>query len=180
INELLSSHDGFDSIITTLFRNNYINNQLYSDAVEQTKISLEKLHFYSIKTITKFEENYPIALKNISDAPLVIYYKGVFRTNTLAAVIGSRKISKHAEKITNQVVDWLHEYNYGIVSGLALGIDSLAHIRALRKDQYTMAILPNSLDTIYPPSNYKLANDILDSGGCLLSEMVFGINRGKQ
>src|SRR5690606_8946049 len=54
------------------------------------------------------------------------------------------------------------------------------HIRALRNDQYTMAILPNSLDTIYPPSNYKLANDILDSGGCLLSEMVFGINRGKQ
>jgi DNA protecting protein DprA len=180
IKEYANTHDDFDAIITTLFKKDSVDNKIYIEAVTQTKIALDKLQFYSIKTITIFEDNYPICLKNISDAPPVIYYKGVLKTDKLAAVIGSRKVSKHARKITHQVVDWLNDFEFGVVSGLALGIDTLAHERAVENKQYTMAVLPNSLDTIYPPTNYKLANDIIDAGGCLISEMIFGINRGKQ
>lgn len=180
IKEYASSHDDFDALIATLFLNDSVDNKIYLEGIAQTKISLDKLEYYNIKTITIFDDDYPICLRNISDAPPVIYYKGILRTDKLAAVIGSRKISKYAKKITNQVVDWLNDFEFGVVSGLALGIDTLAHERAVENKQYTIAVLPNSLDTIYPPTNYKLANEIIDSGGCLISEMIFGINRGKQ
>lgn len=180
IKEFVTTHDDLDAIISTLFSNHSVDNKMYAEATAQTKIALDKLKYYSINAITMFEKEYPVCLKNISDAPPVIYYKGILRTDKLSAVIGSRKISKHAKKITYQIVDWLNESDYGVVSGLALGIDTLAHEKAVENKQYTMAVLPNSLDTIYPPTNYKLANDIVEAGGCLISEMIFGINRGKQ
>ncbi|NWL03683.1 hypothetical protein DM790_22930 [Flavobacterium collinsii] len=180
IRECIATHDDIDSIIATLFLKHSVNNKLYSESAEQTKIAIERLNYYSINAITMFDDDYPICLKNIHDAPPIIYYKGILRTDKLSAVIGSRKISKHAKKITYQIVDWLNESDYGVVSGLALGIDTLAHEKAVENKQYTMAVLPNSLDTIYPPTNYKLANDIIEAGGCLISEMIFGINRGKQ
>lgn len=180
IKEFINTHDNLDEMVSTLFSKHSVDNKMYLEAASQTKIAIDKLKYYSINAITMFDDDYPICLKNINDAPPVIYYKGILKTNKLAAVIGSRKISKHARKITHQIVDWLNELDYGVVSGLALGIDTLAHEKSVDNNQYTMAVLPNSLDTIYPPTNYKLANEIIDSGGCLLSEMIFGINRGKQ
>lgn len=180
IKELISTHDNLDEMVSTLFSKHSVDNKMYTESASQTKIAIDKLKYYSINAITMFEDEYPKCLKGIGDAPPVIYYKGILRTDKLSAVIGSRKISKHARKITYQIVDWLNEADYGVVSGLALGIDTLAHEKAVENKQYTMAVLPNSLDTIYPPTNYKLANDIIEGGGCLISEMIFGINRGKQ
>lgn len=180
IKDFVNAHDNLDEIVSTLFSKHSVDNKMYLEAASQTKIAIDKLKYYSINSITMFDDDYPMCLKNIGDAPPVIYYKGILRTDKLSAVIGSRKISKHAKKITYQIVDWLNESDCGVVSGLALGIDTLAHEKAVENKQYTMAVLPNSLDTIYPPTNYKLANDIIEAGGCLLSEMIFGINRGKQ
>lgn len=170
----------FDNLLYSLMQNFLISDKTLREAHLQTQIAIERLLFYDIKAITFFDIDFPLPLKRINDSPLVIYYKGILKVDKLAAVVGSRDVSKHGKKITYQVVDWLNELNFGVVSGLALGIDTYAHERAVQNNQYTIAVLPNSLDTIYPPVNYKLANDIIDSGGCLISELIFGVNRGSQ
>lgn len=180
IKDYAGLNDTFEKLLYSLMQNFLISDKTFGEAHLQTEIALERLRFYDIKSITFFDDDYPLPLKRINDSPLVIYYKGVLKLDKLAAVVGSRNVSKHGKKITYQVVDWLNELNFGVVSGLALGIDTYAHERAVENNQYTIAILPNSLDTIYPPVNYKLANDIIDSGGCLISELIFGVNRGNQ
>ncbi|MFV8366192.1 DNA-processing protein DprA [Flavobacterium sp. XS1P27] len=180
IKEYSNLYDTFDKLLYSVMHNFLITDKAFNEAELLTEIALERLKFYNIKAVTYYEDSYPNALKRINDSPLVIYYKGILNLEKLAAVVGSRKVSKHGKKITYQIVDWLNELEIGVVSGLALGIDTYAHERAVQNKQYTIAVLPNSLDTIYPPVNYKLANDIIESGGCLISELIFGINRGSQ
>lgn len=148
--------------------------------VEKTKIGLQKLRYHRIKALSIFDDNYPKKLKLIKDAPPVLYIKGEFKESKTAAVVGSREISIFANSNTENIVNWLNQDKYSIVSGLAEGIDTIAHSYALKNNQYTIAVLPNSLDSIYPITNYELAIDILNSGGCLISESMFGINRGKK
>lgn len=148
--------------------------------VEKTKIGLQKLRYHRIKAVSIFDNNYPKKLKLIKDAPPVLYIKGEFIESKTAAVVGSRDISIFANSNTEKIVKWLHQDKYSIVSGLAEGIDTIAHFSALKNNQHTIAVLPNSLDSIYPNTNYGLAVDILNSGGCLVSESMFGINRGKR
>lgn len=150
-------------------------------AKSRAKEAVDRLNYLNIKAISYLDHKYPKSLQMINDRPPVIYLRGELPRNTkqLAAVVGSRDISKNAIRITNMIVDILTQCNYGIVSGLALGIDTLAHERALEDNQYTMAVLPNALDKIYPAENYELAKRIEDKGGSLISELIFGINRGK-
>jgi DNA protecting protein DprA len=148
--------------------------------VEKTKIGLQKLRYHRIKAVSIFDDNYPKKLKLIKDAPPVLYIKGEFIESKTAAVVGSRDISIFANSNTENIVNWLNHDKYSIVSGLAEGIDTIAHSYALKNNQYTIAVLPNSLDSIYPITNYELAINILNSGGCLISESMFGINRGKK
>lgn len=149
-------------------------------AQQNTKEAIDRLTYLNIKCITYTDANYPVILHHLIDKPPVLYLRGALpKRQKLAAVVGSREISTSAEKITNTVVDILSQCGYGIVSGLALGIDTIAHERALDCKQYTMAVMPNSLEKIYPNENYKLAKRIEDNGGALVSELIFGINRGK-
>ncbi|MCG2611490.1 DNA-protecting protein DprA [Flavobacterium sp. SM15] len=170
----------FEELLHSMIQTHLLTEKDILDAYSQTDLALEKLEYYNVKTITFYDDDYPESLKRINDSPLVIYYKGILKLDKLSAVVGSRKVSKFAKKITYEIVDWFNELEYGIVSGLALGIDTYAHEKAVQNKQYTMAVLPNALDTIYPTSNYKLANDILNSGGCLVSELIFGVNRGNK
>ncbi|CAM4389369.1 DNA-processing protein DprA [Flavobacterium terrigena] len=180
IKDYANLYEDFDTLLFSLIQNFLISDKVVNESYVFSEIAIDKLKYYDIQTITCFDDDYPIQLKRINDSPLVIYYKGVLKLDKLAAVVGSRKVSKHGKKITYQIVDWLNELNFGVVSGLALGIDTFAHEKAVQNKQYTIAVLPNSLDSIYPPTNFKLANEIIESGGCLVSEMIFGINRGNQ
>ncbi len=171
----------FDENISRINHDYQIGVKDYKAAVDLKDLALEKLYFYGITAITYADEKYPDQLRSIPDSPPVLYCKGNLQSKkNLAAVVGSREVSKYAKKITHQLVDWLNEADYGVVSGLALGIDTLAHEKAVHNKQYTIAVLPQSLEAIYPTSNYRLANDIVDAGGCLVSEMIFNINRGSQ
>jgi DNA processing protein len=112
--------------------------------------------------------------------PPVLFCKGYFKNEKNIAIVGTRKASKFAKSTVDWVTKIFASKGFGIVSGLAVGIDSMAHLAAINYEAYTIAILPNSIDYIYPKENYKLANDILESGGCILSELPVGINRGKR
>lgn len=153
-----------------------------TEIINETTISAYKLDYYRVKTETVFSSDYPAKLKKIKNPPPVLYYKSnaKLKRSKLAAIVGTRESTNAAHKIIPLLVDVFQRNGYGIISGLAHGIDSIAHHAAVEQKVYTAAIMPNSLDTIYPKENYKLANLILSSGGALVSELCFGISHGKR
>ncbi len=117
------------------------------------------------------EPNYPELLKNIYDPPSVIYYKGevaAFRKKSIA-VVGTRFASIYGKKCTKMLCAQLVREGFAIVSGLARGIDGVAHQSALEAGGSTSAVLGCGLSYIYPPEHKNLANRMIEKG-CLLSE----------
>lgn len=113
-------------------------------------------------------------LQEIPQPPAQLNYRGTLPPPDLklVSIVGSRKYTSYGKQVVEHLVSNLRDYPVGIVSGLALGIDSLAHEAALRAGLYTMAIPGSGIDdaVIYPASHKPLARRILESGGCLLSE----------
>ena len=117
-------------------------------------------------------EIYPKKLKKIADTPKMLYVEGNIEnlnTNCLA-VIGSRNCTKYGERWCKIFVRELVEYDLTIVSGMALGIDSIAHNAAISAGGRTIAVLPSGLENIYPQENIGLYKNILKTGGTVISE----------
>ena len=119
-------------------------------------------------------EHFSKQLTEIPKPPTTLTYRGSLPDPhlKLLAVVGSRKYSTYGKQVVDHLINGLHGYDVGIVSGLALGIDSLAHEAALRNNLYTMAIPGSGIDdsVIYPARHKGLAQRILQEGGGLFSE----------
>ena len=151
------------------------------EAIDEAELCIQKLSYFKVKTESIFSKNYPAKLKAITDAPPLIYYRGSpLKKRKLVAIVGTRDATKIAERVIPLLVEIFNRHDYGIVSGLALGIDSIAHRSAIEQNAYTAAILAGALNDIYPKENFKLANEIINSGGTLISELPFGISHGKR
>ncbi len=115
-------------------------------------------------------------LREIPQPPTALNYRGALPDPDLKllAVVGSRKYTSYGKDAVQHLIGGLKGYPVGIVSGLALGIDSLAHQTALDNNLYTLAIPGGGLDdsVIYPATHKRLAQNILDAGGGLLSEFA--------
>ena len=124
------------------------------------------------------DPSYPPILKQIHDAPLQIYWLGApldsWSGLPRVAVVGSRKATPYGQEVTKQLCRELARASVVIISGLALGIDSIAHTAALEEGSITVAVLPTSLEKIYPSSHAGLARRITDNGGTLISEYPVG------
>jgi DNA processing protein len=122
-------------------------------------------------------DNFPIGLREIPHPPKNLNYRGALPDPglTLLSIVGSRKYTTYGKQAVEELVDGLAGYPIGIVSGLALGIDSLAHEAALRNNLYTLAIPGGGLNdnVIYPAQHKPLARRILEAGGGLLSEFDY-------
>jgi DNA processing protein len=121
------------------------------------------------------EPEYPEKLKNISDPPPFLYFKGsldVFQGPSLA-IVGSRRPTDYGRRIASRLAGELASMGVLIVSGLAYGIDAIAHQAALEAGGKTAAVFGCGLDYIYPPAHSALASRIIESGG-LLSEFPKG------
>lgn len=118
--------------------------------------------------------DYPELLKEIPDAPEKLYIEGTLppKENKLLAVVGSRKYSDYGKRACEKLISDLSGHPVTIVSGLALGIDSIAHRAALKAGLQTVAVPGSGLDqkSLYPHSHKNLAREIVKSGGGLLSE----------
>jgi len=117
----------------------------------------------------------PTNLLEIPGPPKVLYYQGKlpdFQQNIFLAVVGSRKYSSYGREVCEKLIAGLSNYPIIIVSGLAIGIDTIAHQSALKAGLLTLAIPGSGLDSrvLYPSTNRELANRILIAGGCLISE----------
>jgi DNA processing protein len=137
---------------------------------------LEKMAKENIKIAGFDDKLYPKLLKEIYDPPQIIYYKGSLLKNDdfCLAVVGTRKFSAYGERVTGQIVKDLARNNLTIVSGLAIGIDALAHNATLEAGGRTIAVLGSGLYkyNIYPSSNRYLADKIINSGGAVISELA--------
>ncbi|MDB5175263.1 MAG: hypothetical protein JWM81_121 [Candidatus Saccharibacteria bacterium] len=120
------------------------------------------------------DPDFPRRLTYISDPPEQLYRLGAPLNDLLArpcvAVVGSRRVTPYGRQITLQIAGELAAQGITIISGLALGVDGLAHQAALEAGGLTIAVMPQHLGKLYPATNARLGQRILDQGGALVSE----------
>ena len=140
-------------------------------AREQLEL-LDKIH---ARLITFWDDDYPKQLKEIYDPPAFLFVKGDFVTNDKYSIgiVGTRVPSNYGKRIAEKLTAELSRKGITIVSGLAYGVDTLAHHHALQNGSRTIAVLGSGVDVIYPNENRALANKIV-SNGVLLSEFPLG------
>lgn len=142
---------------------------------------LEKLHVSALRIDNP---KYPKLLKEISDPPFLLYVKGhksgkpIDLTRTIA-IVGTRKITRYGQEVTRRLVEGLVTAGFTIVSGLAYGVDAVAHQSALDAGGKTIAVLGCGIDIIAPPSNASLYWAIASGGGAIVSEMPLGLRPAK-
>ena len=149
-----------------------------------------------IREIRIESENYPKLLKGIKNPPKVLYIRGELKSSApkgqaslseaewdeqCFAVVGTRRFSSYGKQVALEIAGDLAAAGWTIVSGLAPGIDTFCHQATLERKKQTIAVLGTGLDekSIYPQSNLKLAQKIIETGGCLISEYPEG-TRGTQ
>lgn len=130
----------------------------------------------NFEEITINDKCYPKQLKQIYDVPKKIYVKGnkEILSKTGIAIVGCRDNTKYGELIAKNLAYNLAKNGVNIISGLAKGIDSFAHIGAIYAKGKTIAVLGNSIDTIYPKENEIIAQKIIEYGGAIISEYPVG------
>ena len=143
------------------------------------KKELEKLKEKGISVLSQDDDKYPQSLKKITDPPICLYVKGDlsnfdFEKDFFMAIVGTRKPTSYGEILVKKFSSQLASMGIIIVSGMALGIDALAHWEALKFEGKTIAVLGCGVDVIYPPSNDKLYQEILKKGGLIISEFPPG------
>lgn len=125
-----------------------------------------------INSISPLEHPYTQMVGNIAKVPKRLNYIGKLpdaRMPTIA-IVGTRKPSKYGVEVTEQFAHELARRGVVVVSGLALGVDALAHAAALDANGITLAVLPSGLASIYPATNRQLAEEIIKQGGALITE----------
>lgn len=129
------------------------------------------------RIIGYFDEDYPHLLRSIPRAPAVLFCMGDLTpllTRPQLAIVGTRTPSSAGRERAQLAAMIASAHHLGVISGLALGIDTCAHQATLEREGYTVAILGHGLDRVYPAPNTQLAEQILESGGLLLSEQPWG------
>ncbi|MBE7713391.1 MAG: DNA-protecting protein DprA [Cyanobacteria bacterium SIG26] len=126
-----------------------------------------------INYITYEDDNYPKMLKNIDNPPAVLYYKGKFfecNLDKTLAVVGSRKASYNGREDLRKILTGLANTDICIVSGLASGIDTVAHTTAIENNIKTIGVIASGFDYVYPTSNKTLYQNIENGYGAVVSE----------
>jgi DNA processing protein len=194
IKNILSRSRGFDENILfnyeELIRIEGINGIIASNIIsaKQKLSSIEKefeknLKFSDkngMKIISILDDEYPVNLKQIYDAPVILYYKGGLTRNDAfsLSIVGTRFPSEYGKNVCRKISEELSANMIPIVSGMARGIDSVAHKTAINNNNSTYAVLGSGLDVVYPKENEKLYDEICESGA-VISEFELGTGPDK-
>lgn len=121
------------------------------------------------------DKNYPNRLKQLYDSPVLMYYKGKAELNTLrtVAIVGTRQSTEYGKQTTEHIIQELSQYNPLIVSGLAYGIDIVAHKACLKNNVPTIGVMASGIDLIYPYQHKNTSIQMQEMGG-ILTEQTFG------
>ena len=131
----------------------------------------------NINSISTIDPDLPSRLRHIPSAPHELFYGGKLPdpARKSVAIIGTRKPTRYGTEVTLALAERLAERGVVIISGLALGVDAMAHEGALKARGLTVAVLAGGVDDPSPRTNYQLAEQILEQGGAILSEYAAGV-----
>lgn len=157
---------------------NKILNVNYRDKLEAHVTYMKK---YDIKMLTINDRDYPDKLKDIIDAPIVLYAIGDLKLlkRKNIAIVGSRKCTEYGRTVSEAFSYLLAKNNFAITSGLASGIDSAAHNGCMIANGNTIAVVGTGLDIVYPKENIELMKNIIKNNGLIISEFPLGTKPNK-
>lgn len=152
----------------------HFDHEKYEQALREKRITY----------VTLQDKAYPQLLKQASNPPFILYVKGENNGNDInnqrtIAIVGTRKSTSYGEEVTRQITTELVCAGYTIVSGLAIGVDTIAHTKTIADNGKTVAVLGCGIDCCYPPGNERLYKDIIASGGNIVSEWGLGFPPNK-
>ena len=145
---------------------------------EALSLAEDHVHFIikeEIKPLFFYSDDYPQRLKNCLDAPILLFSKGNFNLNPekAVAIVGTRNITSYGKRITEELVLGLKALNIQVVSGMAFGVDVLAHNNCLTHNIDTVGVLGHGLDRVYPHQHRGIAHEMMHKQGCgLLTEFL--------
>jgi DNA processing protein len=152
----------------------------------KTKISKFKLvlNTHNIDLISISSSSYPASLKDLKDPPVVLFYQGditLLANLNLLTVVGSRNYTRYSQLVLDDILIPVVQSGLIVVSGLALGIDMLAHKIAVNNHQKTIGVIGSGLDDshFYPATNLILKKQLIDGGGLVISEYPIGFEASK-
>lgn len=142
---------------------------------------LKLLHQSNARVVTYNSPDYPVMLRQIEDAPAVLYVKGTIADEDkfAVAIVGSRRSTPYGRLVAERFSSELSGSGFTIVSGMARGIDTVAHVTSIKSGGRTIAVLGSGLDKYYPPENRDLMEKIAGSG-YVVSEFPFGTEPNRE
>ncbi|TAE48893.1 MAG: DNA-protecting protein DprA [Cytophagales bacterium] len=147
------------------------------EVLKKAEEIIEKCEKNDVQILSLFEKNtdFPDALRNYDDAPLLMYYKGNAKLNDkkIIGIVGTRQATDYGRDAVEKILIDLAPYRPLVISGLAYGIDIAAHKTALKLGLETVGVMASGLDIIYPAEHRKIAFEMIENGG-LLTENPFG------
>ena len=169
----LEKTEGIGTIRARSIKNHRITERIYAE--------IDFCQKYGIAILLQTDEKYPKRLLQCNDAPFVLFAKGNADLNAkkMVGIVGTRANTEYGKHCCEQLIADLSQLEVTIVSGLAYGIDTIAHKQSLKQQLPTIAVLAHGLDTIYPANNRNLATAILENG-TLLTEYLSGTPPDKQ
>jgi len=143
---------------------------------------LQRIEKAGVRVVTRDDAEYPKNLREIYDPPIILYVKGSLseRDALSIAIVGSRRTTLYGQDMARKLAYQLGRVGVTVVSGLARGIDTAAHKGALQAKGRTVAVIGCGIDIVYPAENEKLANEIVEKGGAVVTEFPFGVKPDRQ
>ena len=150
-------------------RKKVVHSILHKEGFDRAEKEVQFIEKYKIQPLFFTDANYPKRLKNCYDAPILLYFKGDvdFNRQKVISIVGTRNATSYGKEITFRLVEGLKQHNVIVISGLAHGIDGIAHKACLKNEIPTIGVLGHGLDRIYPAANRPLAEQMIRMGGLL-------------
>lgn len=152
----------------------------YQPAWDDSIHRLERCSDAQIRVIAYHDQGYPRRLRGIDDPPVVLFAKGntsALEDRPSVAIVGTREPTDYGQRAANKAGRAAADMGISVVSGLALGCDTQAHQGCVEGSGAGVAVLAHGPDFIYPAANRQLAAELVDLGGCLVSELPAGEKR---
>ncbi len=145
---------------------------LKSNKISLLEKQLRILNNQDVRILTIFDKDYPSNLTKLEDAPPILYCRGNLlpKDECAVSIVGTRNATDYGRNVTRTLAKKLAEHGITIVSGMAMGIDTQAHMGALEGIGRTLAVMGTGIDLVYPASNRNLAKKIAENG-CLITEL---------
>src|SRR6185436_17872045 len=154
-----------------------IESIIKNEFTERAAGELERVKNIGADILILDDGSYPQLLREIADPPITLYVRGDWQAcieQPCFAVIGSRQCSTYGENASEMLSRDLASRGITVISGLARGIDAAAHSGAIAGKGRTIAVMGTGIDAVYPKENTRLVREILDNGGCLVSQFPLG------